>query len=171
MQLGDVRVVVEHERAPTATPDGDLAVDRVRLAPARGRLDDAQPQSGAGLRPALPPLRRGLRHPRRLGRERGCAQLPQRQPHHSIEEEVQQGEEAELEDRQYGFGHEVGPLGRLETDGRGADPDLVAVLELPLADRDTVHRGAVHAAQVGDGETLARGADLGVAPGYLRIRK
>ena len=143
----------------------------MRLAPARGGLEDAQLQSGAGLGATLPPWRRGRRHPRRLGRERGCAQLPQRQPHHPVEEEVQQGEEAELEDREYGFGHEVGPLGRLETDGRGADPDLVAVLELPLADRDTVHRGAVHAAQVGDGETLAQGTDLGVTPGHLCIRK
>src|SRR2546430_2993799 len=109
VQLGDVRVVVEHESAPTAAPDRDLAVDRVRLAPTRGGLEDAEPQCGAGLVATLPSWRRGRRDPRRLGRARGGAQLPPRQPHHPVEGEGQQGEEAELEDREYGFGHEVRP--------------------------------------------------------------
>ena len=138
---------------------------------ARGGLEDAQAQRGAGLGAAFAPRGRGRGRCGRLGGEDGCAQLAQCQPHHPVEKEVQEGEKAELEDREYGFGHEVGPLGRLETDGRGADPDLVAVLERSLADRDTVHRGAVHAAQVGDCETIAGGADLGVAPRDLCIRK
>src|SRR5215207_548968 len=106
VQLRDVRVVVEDERAPTAAADGDLAVDGVRLAPAGGGLEDAQTQRGAGLGPALPPRARGRRSRRRLGPERRGSELLQRQPHHPVEEEVQEGEEAELEDRQDGFGHE-----------------------------------------------------------------
>ena len=142
----------------------------VCASPRRGGLEGAQ-AARRGLGSTLAPRGRGRGQPWRLGGEGGCAQLAQRQPHHPVEEEVQEGEKAELEDREYGFGHEVGPLGRLETDGRGADPDLVAVRKRLLADRDAVHGGAVHAAQVGDGETFAGGTDLGVAPGHLCIRK
>jgi hypothetical protein len=64
-----------------------------------------------------------------------------------------------------------GLLGRLEADGGGTHPDLVAVLEALLTDGDTVHRGAVHAAQVGDDETVARGSHLGMTTGGLRVRE
>src|SRR5262249_30624938 len=116
VQLGDVGVLAEHERASAAPSDRDLAVDRMGLTPSGRGLDDAEAQRGTGLGSAPPPRRCRGRRRRRLGRQRRRPELAHRQPHHPIEEEVQEGKEAELEDRQNGFGHECRALGRLETD-------------------------------------------------------
>src|SRR5262249_32311315 len=78
VQLGDVRAVAEHERAPATPADRDLAVDRVRLAPTSRGLDDAEAQCAARIGAALTARRRRGRCRRPLGRQRRRSELADR---------------------------------------------------------------------------------------------
>src|SRR5690348_7709001 len=61
------------------------------------------------------------------------------------------------------------PSGRLEDHPGVAEGELVALLELALADPRPVDPGPVRRTQVDEGEAVALGVDLGVAPADVRV--
>ena len=93
-------------------------------------------RAGAGAAAA----RRATVRRSRCGRGR-AAQLARDDPHHAREEEVEQREQAELQEREYRVGHR--PLRLLVADRGCTDDDHVAVGERVLLHLDAVHLRAV----------------------------
>src|SRR5689334_9403197 len=109
---GHERVVVEHHRAAGTTPDAQLLAQRERLPGAVRRVDDDQ----------LPPLAAALAARRRhrrdrcrvRGRDRGDGdpagpELAEDRAHDAEQEQVDEREEAVLEDRERAGVHELAP--------------------------------------------------------------
>ncbi len=100
----------QDDPTPTAAPHGDLVAERIDLPLLLGRLEDPQARALAlGLRCGRRPGR--ARTGRAVG-ERRCPQLQQHHPHDAPEEEVDEREEAELEDGERGLGDGIGERDR-----------------------------------------------------------
>src|SRR5215210_381327 len=159
----DLRAVGAAHRRALADVEG-----RTRLVAHRGHHVQARAHSRAqvGAAALAPPRAREVH---RLGRGSGALvarQVAHGAAHHPQEEEIENGEEAELERDRERFVH---PLVELEGQVRDADRDLVAGPERLVVHPPAVHLDAVRRAEVDDLPAALLPAQLGVTTGYVRI--